>query len=121
MYRLEFELSGLPKSQNVLMRGNRLAHHKTATKWKREVFYATRGQLPFMPLGRAFIRLTRFNYRPLDYDGLVGSFKCIVDGLVEAGVLKNDTWKITGKWNVDQEFSPKGRAFIRVEVEERDE
>lgn len=74
--------------------------------------------LPPEPLKKAVITLIRFNYRMLDFDGLVASFKPVVDGMVQAGVLIDDRWSVTGRWHVDQRFSPKGTAKIFVRVEE---
>lgn len=56
---------------------------------------------------RARIRLVRHAYRTLDYDGLVGSMKPVVDALVTARVLKDDSWNVLGRWDVDQKFRPK--------------
>lgn len=43
----------------------------------------------------------------LDYDGLVGSMKPVVDALVTCGILKDDSYKVTGPWDVTQSFRPK--------------
>lgn len=42
----------------------------------------------------------------LDFDGLVGSLKPVVDALVTAGVIEDDSWKHVGAWIVDQQFRP---------------
>jgi hypothetical protein len=65
------------------------------------------GKKPKDPLTKANITLIRHSYRYLDYDGLVGSFKPVVDALVSCGVLIDDNWGVTGKWNVDQRFRAK--------------
>jgi hypothetical protein len=87
--------------------------------WDHIVHLYSRGKLPLKPLEKVKLTLVRQNYRTLDYDGLVASFKAPVDSLVTAGIMKNDTWKITGKWDVDQKYQPKSKApFITIKVEE---
>lgn len=117
-YELEFELPGLPKSLNEIMRAHMQVQNNHARLWKRAVWAAVCGKKPSKPLESCWIELVRFNYRFLDFDGLVGSFKHTVDGLVEAGILKNDTYKITGPWKVWQEYCPKAQARIKVRVYE---
>lgn len=118
-YRLTFELPGLPATANNLLRqsGFRISMGN-AKKWKAMVGLKTIGQRPVKPLERVKLTLVRRNYRTLDFDSLVGCFKPIVDGLVDVGILKNDTWKITGPWHVTQEYCPKGKEHIQVTVEE---
>lgn len=62
---------------------------------------------PKTPLSKAIISIVRHSHRTLDYDGLVGSLKPVVDALVTCGVLSDDSWKVLGKWNVDQKFRSK--------------
>jgi hypothetical protein len=50
--------------------------------------------------------ITRHSHRMLDFDGLVGSLKPVVDALVTAGILEDDSWKHLGAWHVDQKFRP---------------
>lgn len=71
------------------------------------VFWSTRGKLPTAPLQKARIVIVRHSFRMLDYDGLVGSMKPVVDALVTAGVLIDDNWGVTGPWIVKQTFRPK--------------
>jgi hypothetical protein len=117
-YRLSFELPGLPARANRLLGASKFTKHKNASVWKRAVVYTTMGKLPPEPLTRVKLTLVRCNYRTLDYDSAVMCFKPVVDGLVVAGVLKNDTWAITGKWDVDQEYAPKSEAKLKITVEE---
>ena len=72
-----------------------------------------RGHRPL--LNRAEITLIRHCFRTLDYDGLVGSMKPVVDAFVSAGVLKDDSWNVLGIWNVDQKFRSK-RDGVMLEV-----
>jgi hypothetical protein len=127
-YRLHFTLMGLPKATNQLLGAHRFTKHSNAKLWKKRVFEAIRNMdLPKKPLTKAKITLIRHNYRSLDYDGCVASFKPVVDGLcsikkngkvIWPGVLKHDGWSVTGKWDVDQAHAPKGIGYIEVIVEE---
>lgn len=118
-YSLEFEIPGVPKATNSLLGGSKWTKHRNATDWKRRVGMVTlRYPKPKAPLEHCLIYLVRWSYRTLDYDGCVASFKPVVDGLVEVGILKSDTWKITGPWVVDQKYIPKGQEKIQVGIYE---
>lgn len=83
------------------------------------IFGMVRGKLPATPLKKARITITRHFWRTLDYDGLVGSMKPIVDALVTAGVLVDDSWAVTGPWVVSQEHRlKKDGPLLTVLVEE---
>lgn len=66
--------------------------------------------IPNAPLDRARLKITRYNYRMLDYDGLVGSLKPVVDGLTNAKIIKDDSWGVLGQWEVCQVFKPKSEG-----------
>lgn len=107
MYKLEIKIDRLPQSLNKGLRNNRYAYHQKNTNWDLHIFSLVRNNLPPAPLEKAVITIIRHSNRMLDYDGLVGSMKPVVDALVTAGVLIDDRWGVTGKWNVDQQFRPK--------------
>jgi hypothetical protein len=65
------------------------------------------GKKPNSPLPKASISIIRHSHRFLDYDGLVGSMKPVIDAFVKAGVLRDDGWDVTGRWFVDQRFRSK--------------
>lgn len=67
----------------------------------------TLGKLPPQPLVKAHVHLIRHSNRLLDYDNCVSSFKGIVDSLVDAGVMIDDSYKVTGPWLVEQRYRPK--------------
>jgi hypothetical protein len=55
----------------------------------------------------------------LDYDGLVGSLKPVVDALVSAGIVLDDRWSVLGAWRVDQRFRPKKQGpLLEIQIEE---
>lgn len=97
------------KSLNVALRSNRFALHRQNKQWDFLILTLLREKkaMPLSPLKKAHIRLIRHSHRTLDFDGLVGSFKPVVDSLVSAGVILDDRWSVLGKWEVDQVFRPK--------------
>lgn len=50
---------------------------------------------------------------------MVASFKPIVDGLIHAKIIADDSWKMVGAWTVDQKFRPRKEGqLITIKVEE---
>lgn len=117
-YTLEFTLSGLPKMSNQLLRGHWRAKHGHSTLWKSKTLTAIAGRAPEMPLKRARLTLTRCSSVEPDYDGLVSTFKHVIDGLVKAGVLENDKPSNIVAMHCTWEPVPPRKGFIRVRVEE---
>lgn len=125
MYILYLEIDSLPKSLNKKLRSNRFKNHRENKSWDLMIEVLCQGRKPKIALSRASISIVRHSHRFLDYDGLVGSMKPVVDALVTAKVLKDDTWNITGKWNVDQRFRSKKEGpllevFIQAKPDEFD-
>lgn len=90
--KIEFSLPGLPKRTNNM--GGHWRHKQTeAHKWKERVVNHLRLSrlIPPQPFKHARLTLTRYSSSRPDYDGLVSSFKHCIDGLIEAGVIENDT------------------------------
>lgn len=119
MYDLRLVIHSLPDSLNKGLRTNRYKYHKKNKAWDFLIFGMTRGKLPIEPLKKAKITIVRHSWRTLDYDGLVGSMKPIIDALVDCGVLENDTWKVTGAWDVSQVFRTKKEGpLLEVRIQE---
>ncbi len=119
MYKLDLTLHSLPDSLNKGLRGHRMKYFKKNARWDMLIFGMARHKLPPTPLKKARITIVRHFWRTLDYDGLVGSMKPIVDALVDAGVMVDDSYAVTGPWNVTQEFRPKKEGpLLTVLVEE---
>lgn len=116
-YVLEFELPGLPKMANQLLRGHWIVKHRHAAKWKQAVGRATHGRLPKAPLASAALCLTRVSSHEPDFDGLVSGFKAIIDGLVEVGVLATDKPSCIGQPQFLWERGKRGAGKVRVKVQ----
>lgn len=106
-FTLSLEIPWLPKSLNTKLRKNRHANNRENYAWDNYLGNICYNLKPPAPLERATIRIVRHSHRMLDFDGCVGSLKPVVDALVSARVLADDSWKVLGDWKVSQEFRPK--------------
>lgn len=119
MYKLDLTLHSLPDSLNKGLRAHRFAYQQKNKRWDMLIIGMVRNKLPLKPLTKARVTIVRHSWRWLDYDGLVGSMKPIVDALVDAGVMEDDSYTVTGPWHVTQEFRPKKSGpLLTVCVEE---
>lgn len=110
MYKLHLKIHDTTlKSLNVSLRSHWTARSRINRQWDKLILGMVKSQnkVPLIPLPKAQIHVIRHSHRMLDYDGLVGSLKPVIDSLVSAGVILDDRWSCVGKWNVDQVFRPK--------------
>ena len=99
-YRLNFTLQGLPETTNAARHSNGhwSERHKKDKSWKRQVWVeALQKGRPRQPLHKASVTLIRYSASEPDFEGLVSSFKTILDGLTEAGVIANDSMSVIGQ------------------------
>lgn len=117
MYRLEFELAGLPPTAN-----SHVAHWAVAGKkrkeWRNAVKLRTFMQRPAKPLTSCRLICTRFSSSEPDFDNLAQSFKSVIDGLKDAGVIKDDKSSVVKERKYLWEKCAAGKGKIRVLVEE---
>ncbi len=119
MFKLEFELKGLPKMANSLLRGKSWrAKHAHAKVWKRAVWAKAWHFKPAQPLSSAVLSLTRMSSVEPDFDGLVSGFKPVIDGLVECGIILSDKMSCIGQPKYFWERVARGGGRIKVKVEE---
>jgi hypothetical protein len=71
---------------------------------------------PRQPLQKATITLTRFSSNEPDFEGLVSSFKPVLDGLIEAGVILDDHPSVIGQPVYLWERCKAGSGKIRIQV-----
>ena len=116
-FTLDFEALGLPKTFNQIAKKScvRLKQGEKAF-WARSVGKASCGRRPLGALRKAKLILTRFSSVCPDYDGLVSSFKFVIDALVLHHVIKDDSMKIIGMPDFRWEYAPPTEGKIRVEV-----
>lgn len=137
-YRLELTIPGAPSNPMNGSHGHWRQANATRQKWKEAVRLAASGKLPAEPLEKAQITLIRNGSGLLDYDGLVASMKSLVDGLLPIyekiplggkrwkrgkptwkGVIKDDSWEVTGDWKVVQYKVPRGQESTIIIITER--
>lgn len=118
MYEFEFTIPELPQTTNSHGRVHWAIKVKLAKYWKTTVLLAVGNKKPKFPLTKAKLTLTRHSSNAPDADGLVSSFKHVVDGLTIAAVIKDDSMKVIGfpiyLWNK----CPRGQGKITVKIEE---
>lgn len=116
--KLQFSLPGLPRTTNSGGRAHWAVKVKEAKKWKKLVWLMVRAAgANGLGLEQAKITLVRASSSEPDFDGLVSSFKHVIDGLVEAGVLKNDKPSVIGQPVYLWEKCAPRQGHIRVTVE----
>jgi Holliday junction resolvase RusA-like endonuclease len=113
-------IPGLPKSPNDLLGAHWRQRSKHAKEWQEAVwaYLLKAGGKPPAPLTRARLSLIRYSSVEPDRDNLRGSFKAVVDGLVKAGVLVDDTSAVIGEPYVHWIKAPPRKGMIQVIVEE---
>lgn len=116
MFHTVIKIQGLPKTTNSGGRQHWALKVKEAKHWHQLVELALGTDKPVAPCQTAEITCTRYSAKEPDYDGLVSSFKHVIDGLVRAGVLIDDNMQVI----VSREYcwhkvSPK-KGYIEVEV-----
>lgn len=118
MYKLHLVIQGNPKSLNQTIRSNHFRNYTEKKKWEQIVCYLCKGKEPTRPLVKYNLKITRHASRMMDFDGLVGSLKPLIDGLILAGIIKDDGWQNSGPWEIDQIFrsrkeGPQIEIFVR--------
>jgi Holliday junction resolvase RusA-like endonuclease len=113
-----FTVDDLPKLPNSLLGAHWTVRAGHAKSWHRKVEKAIIGAKPAKPLARARVTLVRSSPRPPDFDGLVGSFKPVLDALKHLGVIEDDTMIHIGQPDYRWEKAKRGSSSIRVVVEE---
>jgi len=114
-YVLVIDVPGLPPSQNARMGFRERARENL--KWKRLVGMLVAGKKPPSPLLKATGDVVLHSSRPRDHDNLIASIKPLWDGLVEAGVLSDDTWEVIGCPTYRWEKAPAKLGHVVITVE----
>ncbi len=117
-YSIEFEIATLPKLPNQLLGRHWRARSAHANQWLGKVVVAVNRNKPAEPLPKAKLTMTRLSSSEPDFDGLVGSFKSVVDALVKLKILENDKPSNIGSPTYLWEKTKQGAGKIRVKIEE---
>lgn len=119
---LSFEIQGLPFLPNRNAKNSWQKHWKLSKLWKAKTQDAIwgslkPGQAACFPFTKPNITLTRCSSAEPDYDGLVASFKHVMDGLISAGVIIDDKPSMLGVVKYEWSRVPPTRGCVKVEVE----
>ena len=86
--------------------------------WHEQIGYRLIGRTPKFPLKKATLKLVRCSSIPPDADGLVSSFKAVIDGLTKAQVIANDDMATIGFPHYEWKKGKPKTGFIEVCVTE---
>ena len=76
--------------------------------------YPHRPQVPFKEVG---IRCCRYTSNmKIDYENLCWSFKPIIDGLVDAGILEDDNMDIITQRDYKRAASARDKGYVTIEL-----
>jgi len=118
-YKLHIKIQGLPKTINAIGRQHHWIKIKEARKWKELVRIEIGDNIPTKPLSQAHIACLRASSSCPDYDGLVSSFKHVIDALISSYVIEDDSMNHIGmpsfRW---KKVKPK-KGFIEITVTEQ--
>lgn len=113
----EFSISGLPATINAIGRKHWAFKVKEARQWKRLVVeQCVLARVFGVKLEKAILEFTRHSSQELDFDNLAGSFKHVLDGLVEAGVIIDDKPSIIGSPTFIWQKTKPGEGKVTVKV-----
>lgn len=115
-YRIGFELPGLPKTTNKTKGSSWWAVNAERKYWKDYVYHVLVHALPCKPLEKAKIRCVRYSSSAPDFDGLVSSFKPVIDGLTQCGVIIDDNMDVIGVPEFEWVSCKRGEGRIEVWV-----
>lgn len=115
-YRLTFTIESLPKMYNALNRQHYHVKKKEKDKWLLLIKASVSRKKPIAPLTKYKLKLTRFSSSEPDYDGLVSSWKFVIDALRHCEILSDDKLSNSGKWDCWWEKGKRGEGKIKVEV-----
>jgi Holliday junction resolvase RusA-like endonuclease len=113
-YYLEFSIPGLPKTTNAGGRAHWAVKVKEAERWKWAVGVAVLRKQPSAPLRKAQVTLTRHSSVEPEYDGLVSSFKAILDALTLHGVIADDQPSVIGVPKYEWKKAPPNQGRVEV-------
>lgn len=115
MDEIEFTLNYLPKTPNSLLRQS----YWIVKKEKDTIHCLVKAnllQIPETPWERVKLLLVRQSSSQCDYDGLVSSFKYVVDALVKCGIMVDDSYVVTGQWECLWQKVKRNQGKIYVKV-----
>lgn len=119
-YKLKLQIDGLPKRFNQSQGSHWSVRHRESKKWLKlvnEAIVYGRFGTPRVPLTKAKLTLVRCSARAPDADGLVQSFKPVVDAFKKLNIIIDDNMNVIGMPTYQWEKAPMKKGFIRIELE----
>ena len=116
-YRLEIDMPGLPPTENAKRAKHWRKRHDSDVIWKLSVKVELGRKAPPAPLERARVICIRRSSVCPDYDGIVSSFKPLIDSLVENKVLVGDRMDQIVEHDYRWEKAPRSKGNVTVIVE----
>lgn len=89
-FSLTFELTIMPITLNEVISSRWKDRHSNFKAVKQLIHLLTLKTKPKKPIQKARVRLTRYSSGTLDRDNMYFTFKPIIDGLVNAGIIIDD-------------------------------
>jgi Holliday junction resolvase RusA-like endonuclease len=117
MTKIEFKINKLPKRINEGHGSSWRTRYGQANMWMRLIDLAVK-EKPSTPFKKAKLTLIRASTRSPDYDGIVYSFKPVIDALKKLNIIEDDSMAHIGKPDYNWECAPRGKGYIHVVVEE---
>lgn len=118
---LDITIPGIPPMNTAGPHGgSHWGRTTTKRQWESKVVAAVLealGRWPAQPLERARVTITRASTREPDYDNLTQGGKFLLDGLVKAGVLVDDSPRVIGRPEYRWEQAAPAQGYVRIQVE----
>lgn len=116
LYRQAVTIPGLPSLENRFQHWRKT--QKERLHWQQLVAYAFSGKKPKKPLEKCVLIYTRCTADAPDFDNMTRSYKGVQDGLVKAGIIKDDTLAVIVDRGYFFEKTSRKDACIKIEVME---
>lgn len=114
-YMLELRMPGIPSGPNG-GHGHWAAKAKHKKQWRLKTCLKAVPFAPLIPLSKAEIECIRYTSHSMDYDNLVASFKAIIDGLMDAGIIVDDNQGVLVKRTYTHEKIRNKYKHVKVTV-----
>jgi len=117
-YTLSFEMPSLPKTTNAMTSMHWTQKKRMVKEIHDTIAYITLAKRPKKPLKQAKISCERHSSVRPDYDGLVSSFKHVIDALITSQIIEDDNLDVIGVPEFKWIKAKPTEGFIVVSVKE---
>lgn len=121
MYSFKLRIDKLPERFNQRQGASWKSRHMNSKMWFHLVGMAMKTNniyCPDSPLTKAKLKFIRHSSVEPDFDGLVQSFKPVVDALKKCGVIEDDRMSVIGQPSYEWFVTSPKKGFIEIQVEE---